>query len=628
VSGLVTLVGGGAMLRSLPNGDIDSQGVGAPGLFVADVRVLSRLVLTVNGSQGVVAAESTDADRRSVVLTESLPRHATPDVVVSRRQAVAPSGLVDEIEVLNLTRHRTTSELVVELASDFADPFMLRSDRLTFDTSAGRYVANRRGAAGLVFGYRRSLGDRSFAAEVSIAATGEPAIEFDGGDRAVPSARIRWTVALGPGQTAAVSLAVTSGHDRTVPALPPKELNGLSPRLAGARGRALADLDALRMPFPLDERLTIVAAGSPWFLTLFGRDALHTSLLTEADLPGLGDDILLALMATQAVASEPRRVAEPGKILHELRVSELATLDEVPYGRYYGSVDATPLFLTALATVGSEAVQRAGEASARAAVDWMRGAGGIDSTGFLRYVSDPNGLITQGWKDSADSVAHADGSIATGAIALCEVQGYAWRALVDTARLAREVWNDGAWAAELELLASGLRERFRARFWMPDRDFPALALDGDDRRVEVVASDAGHLLFSGILDDTDARRVAARLLEDDMFTGWGIRTLSSTEVRYSPLSYHNGSVWPHDTALAAVGMARYGLTEQARAVASALVDASAHFGDRPAELFGGFDRASFPEPVTYAHAAAPQAWASAALLAATRILAPQPQEAP
>jgi glycogen debranching enzyme len=627
----VTLVRAGTMFRGELTGDIDPEGGGAPGLFISDARALSRLQLTVNGNACAVASRDGGADRQSCVLAPILARNETSDVVVSRTQTIDASGLLDALEVHNVTTRPTIANVALALESDFADPFMLRSDRRTFDRSDGSYGALLNapaGEPGVTLHYARRRGDKHFAAAISVETAGGATIELRELDGTPPRAMIRWRIELPAGVTASISVRVRASLPATVESLEPAEVPGLTPDLTELRRQAIEDLTVLRMPFRAGEEahpdasdLTILAAGAPWFLTLFGRDSMLASMLAEPDLPGIADDNLLALVATQADAVDPTRVAEPGKIVHEIRVSELASLGEVPFGRYYGSVDATPLFLSALATTGSLRVQRASEAAARAAVSWMRGPGGLDRTGFLRYVSDPAGLVTQGWKDSADSVAHADGTIATGAIALCEVQGYAWRALTDTARLAREVWNDKRWATELDDVASQLRERFRARFWMPGRDFPALAIDGADTRVEVVGSNAGHLLFSGMLSQEEAALVATRLMDADMFTGWGIRTLSSTEARYNPLSYHNGSVWPHDTMLTAVGMAAYGMHGEARILASAMVDAAAHFGNRPAELFGGFDRAQFAQPLKYAHAAVPQAWSSAAMLAATRILA-------
>lgn len=389
---------------------------------------------------------------------------------------------------------------------------------------------------------------------------------------------------------------------------------------AGLHGTAMADLQSLLMPCPGEPDLVIPAAGVPWFLTLFGRDSLISAMLVDDERPGLLAGVVRALARTQGVVDNPRRVEQPGKILHELRNSELARLDYIPYGRYYGSADSTPLFLIGLARMTDPELLRELQPAARAAVAWMRGDGGLDGTGFVRYTPDPNGLLHQGWKDSFDAISFADGRLAEGTIALSEVQGYAWRALVDTARLAREHWNDPAWAAELDAAAEALRLRFRDQFWLAAEDFPAIALDGDNIAVDSIASNAGHLLWSGILSPADAARVASRLLEPDMFSGWGLRTLSTSARLYHPLSYHNGSVWPHDTMLAAVGMLEHGLVADARVLARGIAGAATSFDDHLPELFGGFSTTEFPQPVRYAHAAAPQAWAAAAAIAAARIL--------
>lgn len=306
--------------------------------------------------------------------------------------------------------------------------------------------------------------------------------------------------------------------------------------------------------------------------------------------------------------------------LHEIRVSELATLGVVPYARYYGTVDATPLFLTALGTITDNRLLLEMEPAARAAVAWLRSDGGLESNGFITYSPDPAGLINQGWKDSHDAVATAAGVHPAGPVALCEVQGYTWRGLVEMARLARDVWDDPGWAVELNQLAESLRQRFRSAFWMPEHNFPAVAVDGSGRQIDALTSNAGHLLWSGILSQAEAGAVAERLLQPEFFTGWGIRTLAARQRLFHAMSYHNGSVWPHDTVIAAEGMLRYGLTEAAKTAARGILDAARHFDNRLPELFGGFSRKDFPVPVSYAHAGTPQAWACAAALAAERIV--------
>ncbi|MET1085553.1 MAG: hypothetical protein ABWY04_00260 [Arthrobacter sp.] len=273
----------------------------------------------------------------------------------------------------------------------------------------------------------------------------------------------------------------------------------------------------------------------------------------------------------------------------------------------------------ALGRLDDPALLRELERPARAAVEWILGDGGLRATGFLRYTPDPNGLLHQGWKDSFDAVAGADGTEPVGAIALAEVQGYTWRGLKECARLAAEQWGDQTWADTLHHIADKLKARFRAAFWMEQHDFPALAVDGDGWQVNALASNAGHLLWTGILDPQDARTVTSRLLRDDFYTGWGIRTLAAGQHYYHPMSYHNGSVWPHDTMLAAEGMAAYGFLAEAERVADGMREAATHFGNSLPELFGGFSRADFPVPVQYHHAGSPQAWAAAAALAAVRL---------
>jgi glycogen debranching enzyme len=607
------LFGGGTMLRGGADGTISPNEKGSlAGLFIGDTRLLAHLNVSVAGRDMLLASTMETNSTRRLTFVPATPRNETSDLVLTVTQAVSSAGLDEELRVHNSSHRPLGVTIEMSFGTDFADQFALRSDHRTFDRSGASTTVTPE-SNGVTVTYTRDRGGRSFSTGLVIRTV--PSAPVSLADDGVAGV-LRWALDVQPGQSSAVVVTFHSVADAgTVTPLD---------RTAGAGTSELAvtslnDIEALRMPCPTASEFTILAAGVPWFLTLFGRDSIIASMLSESSLPGVIDDVLRALAATQSGGRDPRTVAEPGKIVHELRVSELATLDEVPYARYYGSVDSTPLFLIALATCRDTDLIASLEPAARAAVGWMLDSGGISHHGFLRYRPDPAGLLHQGWKDSFDAIAHADGRIAEGEIALCEVQGYAWRALRNTAELARTVWSDPDWATELEGVAATLQERFRNEFWMPDADFPALAIDGDGARVEVVASNAGHLLFSGILSARDAERVANRLLEDDMFTGWGIRTLSSEATLYHPLSYHNGSVWPHDTMLAALGMESYGLTDSARRVGQAVADAAKYFDWRLPELFGGFSRDDFPEPVGYAHAARPQAWAAAAGLAASRL---------
>ncbi|MFW6690902.1 glycogen debranching N-terminal domain-containing protein [Streptomyces sp. MAR4 CNX-425] len=402
---------------------------------------------------------------------------------------------------------------------------------------------------------------------------------------------------------------------------PPALSPGERAALARACAQGLADLALLRVPAtgPRAEALTVPGAGIPWFLTLFGRDSVLTSLFALPYRPALARDTLLALAATQGTRHDAFSAEQPGRIAHELRHGELSAFRQVPYGRYYGSVDVTPLFLVLLQAhadaTGDTSLAARLEPQARAAVAWLLGDGGLAEHGWLVYSPDPGGLVNQNWKDSAGAICFADGSPAGGPVAVAEAQGYAYDALVRTARLARAVWGDAPYADRLDALAAGLRDRFHRDFWLPAADFPALALDGRGRRADALASDAGHLLWSGILDREHGVRTGRRLLADDFFSGWAVRTLAAGQRPYHPLSYHRGSCWPHDNAVIALGLARYGLEAEVGTLTRGLLATAEAHGWRLPEVLAGYARRDHPAPVPYPHACSPQAWAAATPLA-------------
>jgi glycogen debranching enzyme len=358
-------------------------------------------------------------------------------------------------------------------------------------------------------------------------------------------------------------------------------------------------------------------AGVPWFSTIFGRDALITAMQILWIDPSIARGVLKYLAATQATAVKPEADAEPGKIVHEIRRGEMARLGEVPFARYYGSVDGTALFVI----LAGLYFERTGDLKTIAdlwprvedALRWIDKYGDRDGDGFVEYFrQDESGLVNQGWKDSSDSIFHADGSLAHGPIALCEVQGYVYAAKRHAARLAAVI-GFTAQSARLLREAEELKARFDESFWSDALGFYAIALDGDKRRCEVRSSNAGHLLFSGIASDARGKKVGEQLLSRPFFSGWGVRTIAAGESRYNPMSYHNGSIWPHDNAIIGLGLARYGLKQELQQLFAAQFDAACYMDlRRIPELFCGFQRTRGKGPTLYPVACAPQAWSSAA----------------
>lgn len=630
------LVHGATFAAVGDRGDISGvRGSGSPdGLFVRDARHLSRWQLTVDGAVPEVLTPVTDGDAARCVLVPRGGRQEPPAHTLFRRQAVGDSSFVESLRVTSNRPVPTTVRLALTADADFTDQFELRSDHRTY-AKPGAVRSREVLDDGIEFTYRRA----EWQSRTTITADPAPdAVEETG----TGARRLVWTLDLPPHGTTELLLRVIARPHREKRALRvPRDpdsvreqlrvlegefVEGVAfptgwPELAAACARGLADLAALQVPArgPDGEELRVPAGGAPWFLALLARDALLTSLFALPYRPELAAATLPALAATQATGSGPSPLAQPGKIVHEVRHGELAHFGQVPFGRYYGSVDATPLFLILLGAyveqTGDTGPARRLEPHARAAVGWMLDHGGLTSRGYLVYRADEGGLANQNWKDSPGAICCADGTRPTGAVMAAGAQGYAYDALRRTAWLARTAWGDETYGALLEQAAADLRDRFQRDFWMREQSFPALALDGEGHRIDALASDAGHLLWSGLLDKEYGEVVGRRLLEPDFFSGWGVRTLAAGQAAYHPLSYHRGSVWPHDNALITLGLARYGLHDEARAVARALMDAASVAGHRLPEVLAGYGRDTHPEPVPYPHACVRESRSAAVPLA-------------
>ena len=616
------------------NGDAIPGEGGPEGLYHRDTRHLSRLELRLAGARPLLLSSASSED--GMVLTCDL---TNPDLFEAGRPMLAHDQLQlrrtsflrdathhERVGIRNFADRPVCLRVELRFEADFADLFEVRGERRA---RRGEMHPPEVGAEHVVLAYT-GLDGRRRATRLQF----DPQPAELGPDRAVFALEVP-----AGGQASFCFIARCENGGATAPPVRPRvaflsqlRADRREHRAAEAAGVAIETSDAvldemlrrsvwdLRMlstetpegPFPY--------AGIPWFSTTFGRDALITALLTLWLDPALALGVLRHLAALQARETDPAADAEPGKILHEARRGEMAELGEVPFRRYYGSVDSTPLFVMLagayLDRTGDLAALRALWPHIEAALGWMEAHGDRDGNGFLEYFRMTEaGLANQGWKDSHDSVFHADGRLAEGPVALCEVQAYAYAAFRAAARIARALGQEAGCAAALEAKAERLRERFEAAFWCEEIGTYALALDGAKRPCRVRSSNAGHALFCGIASPERAAAVARQLMGSAMHSGWGIRTIAAGEARYNPISYHNGSVWPHDNALIALGLARYGHHAEAGRVLEGLAAVAAWMElRRLPELFCGFRRRPEQAPTAYPVACAPQAWAAAAPL--------------
>ena len=607
-------------------GDVQTSGLGEEGLFYDGMRHLSELSLNLWNARPLLLSSTVATN--NLLITADL---ANLDVF-SEGEMVIHRGTLHLVRSRFLWRDSFFEKLLfvnhgledlevpirIGFDADFADIFEVRGtvrekrgERLEEQISGNSVILSYEGLDRIV----RQTCIRSDANGVRASQAG---LEFEVALRPKERATIEFEVCCSS-ETGTDSIGYTEGLSAARFEL--AELSRGFPQITSSNSRfsdwiarSISDLEMMIAGNP--ER-NYPYAGVPWFSTVFGRDGIITALQTMWLNPNIGKGVLEFLAATQAEKIDYVADSEPGKILHEMRRSEMAILGEVPFGRYYGSVDATPLFVLLAGAYFDRSADRPLIEKlwphVQRALTWIDQYGDVDGDGFVEYARhSSSGLIQQGWKDSNDSVFHSDGKLAEAPIALCEVQGYVYAAKLAAARLSRML-GDLNGSCELEVQAETLRTKFEEQFWCEDLGTYALALDGRKRPCRVRTSNAGHCLYTGIVSPERARRVADNLMNEDSFTGWGIRTVACTESRYNPLSYHNGSVWPHDNSIVANGMARYASKKMAGQVLLALLDLSSQVElRRLPELFCGLKRRPNEGPTLYPVACSPQAWAAAA----------------
>jgi len=642
-SDTVSVLEGNTFVVGRRNGDVDARPGEPHGLFHRDTRHLSRWLLTLDRKplEPLSTDDTNSFSARFFLVPGSGSEYTDATLSVIRRRVVG-DGFYEELTVLNHGKEPIQPEIELAVAADFADLFEVKD--ATIDKPGKTFGRVDDGV--LVLGYERggyiretwirphdddaelsakkiafrpkieSQGSWSTWIEVVTAVDGTPAghehTRYQPGDEPRPHAPSRARPGVHPTLRELLSVA-------------PKLETDWGP-LKLTYARSIVDLAALRF-YPADgSEAAVPAAGLPWFQTLFGRDSLITSYQSLHIDPDLAATTLDVLASMQGTRRDDFRDEEPGKIPHELRFGELTAFKERPHSPYYGSADATMLFLILLDeyerfTGDSDRVRRL-EPNARAALAWIDEAGDRDGDGYVEYErrNAESGLENQCWKDSWNSIMFADGKLAKVPRATCELQGYVYDARRRTARLARELWDDDALAGKLEGQAEELKRKFDEDFWLEDGGYYALALDGDKKQVDALTSNIGHLLWSGILDDDRAAEVVARLFEERLFSGWGVRTMAEDSGGYNPIGYHQGTVWPHDNSLIAAGLRRYGYDKEAATISFAILQAAEYFFGRLPETFAGYPRSLTEYPVEYPTACSPQAWATGAPLLLLRVL--------
>ncbi|SCE83829.1 Glycogen debranching enzyme (alpha-1,6-glucosidase) [Micromonospora viridifaciens] len=637
----VRILDGNTFIVSEDTGDIEATPSEPTGLFAIDTRFLSKWVLTVNGERLTsLSYDDLQYFEARFFLVPGLATHYVDAKLSIIRERAVCGSFRETLTILNHDEKAVDLEVRMDAGSDFADLFQVKDEILNKKGEIYSEAEPDR----LRLGYRRG----NFRRETIISASVPARYDRDG---------FAWTIHLEPNEQWETEIGVRTtaigpggrdlrmglrAHDTARQALEHdlKEWIARAPKVNSEHGelastyrRSLIDLAALRFsPISLGGQ-TLPAAGLPWFMTMFGRDSILTCLQVLPFAPALSKTTLRILGALQGTRFDDFRDEDPGRILHEMRYGETAAFEEQPHSPYYGSVDATPLFVVLLDEYerwsGDAALVKELEQECRAALKWVDDYADLVGNGYIWYErrNTDTGLENQCWKDSWDSISYSDGKLPPFPRATCEVQGYAYDAKMRAARLAREFWDDPAYADQLEREAAALKERFNRDWWVADGEFYALGLDPDGRQCDVLSSNIGHLLWSGIVDEDRAAKVAEHLCGPRLFSGWGVRTLAEGEVRYNPIGYHNGTIWPFDNSFIAWGLRRYGFAEEAAIIANGILDAARYFDGRLPEAFGGYHRELTKFPVEYPTACSPQAWSTGTpLLLLRTMLGLEPHE--
>jgi glycogen debranching enzyme len=633
----VKILEGNTFVVSDSRGDIEASPTDPTGLFSYDTRFLSRWVLTVNGERmnPLSVDDLQYFETRFFLVPGTGTVYIDAKMSVIRQRAVVGNGFHEELTILNHADKPVDLSVRLEAGCDFADLFEVK-DALE---KKGKYSARVKGDT-LVFAYDRETFNRSTVISASESAR-------------IDKSGVSFKIRIGPHDEWSAQFDVVTelaglrgpeirdpkdsqrrmqrNLERWIDEAPRLESDSSS--LRATYRRSLVDLAALRFSPAIAGGRSLPAAGLPWFMTMFGRDSIFTSLQALPFTPELAATTLRALGDWQGVGLDDFRDEDPGRILHEMRYGEMTAFEERPHSPYYGTADATPLYVVLLDEyerwTGDRRLVRERELEARGALEWIDKYADIPGgTGYVWYQrrNEGTGLENQCWKDSWDSISYRDGRLPGFPRATCELQGYAYDAKVRGARLAREIWKDPAYAEELEKQAADLKRRFNRDYWVEEGEYFALALDPEGKQVDALASNNGHLLWSGIVDKSKAKAVARHLLGPRLFCGWGVRTLAEGEGRYNPIGYHVGTVWPFDNSFIAWGLRRYGFKEEAARIAAGILDAAELFAGRLPEAFGGYERDVTKYPVQYPTACSPQAWSTGTpLLLLRTMLGLEPQ---